>query len=63
VNGTFGHIDPSAIEWRAKEHAKCMASNSFAEAEEWLDEIGRKLKIAHHWLPVATPPKGQRGAK
>jgi len=60
---SFGYIGPSAIEWRAQEHAKCMASNDFSAAEEWLDEIGRELKIARHWLAVAKSLTAQGGAK
>jgi hypothetical protein len=59
----FGYVGPSPIEWRAKEHAKCMASKSFEEAEAWLNEIGRELKIARHWLAVAKSPAAQGGAK
>jgi len=59
----FGYIGPSPIEWRAQEHAKCMASNSFAEAEAWLNEIGRELKVACHWLAVAKSAAAQGGAK
>ena len=59
----YGYIGPSAIEWRAKEHAKSMASKDFSAAEEWLDDIGRELKIARHWLAVAKSLTAQGGAK
>jgi hypothetical protein len=49
----FGYISPSPIEWRVKEHAKCMAAEDYSAAEEWLDEIERELKVARHWLGVA----------
>jgi hypothetical protein len=48
---TFGLHEP--IEWRAKEYAKCMAAEDYSAAEGWLDEIGRELKVARHWLGVA----------
>lgn len=59
----FSYIGPSPIEWRAKEHAKCIAIKDYAAAEEWLDEIGRELKIARQWLAVAKTLKDQEGAK
>jgi hypothetical protein len=59
----FGYVGPSPIEWRANEHAKCMASNSFAEAEAWLNEISRELKIARHWLAAAQSVAAQGGVK
>jgi hypothetical protein len=60
---TFGYVGPSPIQWRAKEHAKCMASNDFAKAEEWLDEIVRELKIARHDLAYARSVVAKGGAK
>ena len=60
---TFGYVGPSPIQWRAKEHAKCMASNDFAQAEEWLDEIGRELKVARHDLAYAKSVVAEGGAK
>jgi hypothetical protein len=48
---TFGYNVP--IEWRAKEYAKCKAADDYSAAEEWLDEIGRELKVARYWLGVA----------
>ena len=60
---SFGYIGPSPIAWRANEHAKSMASKDFSAAEEWLNEIGRELKIARHWLALAKPPVAQGGAK
>jgi hypothetical protein len=59
----FGYAGPSPIEWRAKEHAECMASKDYAAAEEWLDEIGRELKVARHWLANAKHFAAQGGAK
>ena len=59
----FGYVGPSPIEWRAKEHANCMAIKDYAAADEWLDEIERELKIARHWLAVAKSPAAQGGAK
>lgn len=59
----FGYVGPSPIEWRAKEHAECMASKDYVAADEWLDEIGRELKVARHWLAVAKSPAAQGGAK
>ena len=49
----FGYTGPSPIEWRAKEHAKCMASQDFIAAKEWLDEIERELKVARLCLAIA----------
>lgn len=59
----FGYVGPSPIEWRAKEHAECMASKHYAAADEWLDEIERELKIARHWLAIAKSLTTQGGAK
>lgn len=59
----FGYVGPSPIEWRAKEHAECMASNDYAAADEWLNEIERELKIARHWLTYAKHFTAQGGAK
>lgn len=59
----FGYIGPSPIEWRAKEHAKCMASQDYLAAKEWLDEIERELKVARRWLAVAQSFAAQGGAK
>ena len=59
----FGYVGPSPIEWRAKEHAECMASKHYAAAEELLDEIGRELQIARHWLTFAKHSDSQGGAK
>ena len=60
---SFGYIGPSPIEWRAKEHAKCMAINDFTHAADWLDEVERELTIARHWLAVAKSLTAQGGAK
>lgn len=63
VEWNFGYVGPCGIEWRANEHAKCMASNDFSAAAEWLDEIGRELKISRHWLSVARSFTAQGGAQ
>lgn len=59
----FGYIGPSPIEWRAKEHAKCMAINDFTHAADWLNEVERELTIARHWLAVAKSLTAQGGVK